>query len=56
MSELMIRTIKRKYLFWYFGLTLMIKLKLLNLSFQNKLNSVGEFTDDIKELLFDNIP
>ena len=51
MSELMIRTIKRKY----FGLTLMIKLKLLNLSFRNKLNSVGEFTDDLKELLFDDM-
>ena len=65
MSEFLIRTIKRKkYLFWFdFG----DKVKVVEfrvcdcfldqiLIFQNKLNSVGEFTDDLKELLFDNIP
>ena len=65
MSEFMTRTIKRKkYLFWFdFG----DKVKVVEfrvcdcfldqiLIFRNKLSSVGEFTDDLKELLFDNIP
>ena len=65
MSEFMTRTIKRKkYLFWY---NFDDKVKVVEfrvcdcffdpiLSFQNKLNSVGEFYDDLKELLFDEIP
>ena len=65
MSEFMTRTIKRKkYLFWY---NFDDKVKVVEfrvcdcffdpiLSFQNKLNSVGECYDDLKELLFDEIP
>ena len=63
MSEFMTRTIKRKkYLSWY---NFDDKVKVvefrvcdcfLNSSFQNKFNSFGEFCDDLKELLFDDIP
>ena len=61
----MTRTIKRKkYLFWF---DFDDKVKVVEfrvcdcfldqiLIFRNKLNSVGEFTDDLKKLLFDNIP
>ena len=65
MSEFMTRTIKRKkYLFWYnFDYKVeIVEFRVCNcfldsiLSFQNKLNSVGEFCDDLKELLFDDIP
>ena len=65
MSEFMTRTIKRKkYLLWYNfdDKAKVVEFRVCNcffdliLSFQNKLNSVGEFYDELKELLFDEIP
>ena len=59
MSEFMTRAIKRKkYLFWYnFDYKVeIVEFRVCNcfldsiLSFQNKLNSVGEFCDYLKEL------
>ena len=69
MSEFMTKAIKReKYLFWYNfdGKVKVVEFRVCGcffdpiLSFQNKLNSVGEFYGIIilylKELLFDEIP
>ena len=59
MKEFMTRTIKiKKYLFWYNfdDKVKVVKFRVCNcfldsiLSFQNKLNSVGEFCDYLKEL------
>ena len=65
MSEFMTRAIKRKkYLFWsdFDDKVKVVEFRVCDCFldqisiFRNKLNSVGEFTDDLKELLFDNIP
>ena len=55
----MTKTIKRKkFLFWYQKFLFRVCDCFLDsiLSFKNELNSVGEFCDNLKELLFDDIP